>query len=117
MPLHFFRQKRNRGRSHFVRFMGKRGQRRRGQFAQIAVIETDYADIFRYMAACIGKLFNQPVSDFVIMADDGRTGFQISLDKVRKKSGILFFLEKDELLESTSTFLDGEITLFVSAYT
>ena len=71
--------------------MGKRGQRRRGQFAQIAVIETDYADIFRYMAACIGKLFNQPVSDFVIMADDGRTGFQISLDKVRKKSGILFF--------------------------
>ena len=81
-----------------MRLMGKRGQAGCRQFAQIAVIKAHDTDIFRHMETGIGKFFDQPVSDFVIVTDNGGTGTQISLDKVRQESGVLFFLETDELL-------------------
>ena len=81
-----------------MRLMGKRSQAGDRQFTQVTVVKTRDADIFRNMKSRIGEFFDQPVGDFVIMADNGGTGTQISFYKIRKKSGILFFFEVDELL-------------------
>lgn len=51
--------------------MSQCGNAHAAQFAQVAVVETDYGKILRHMNVCIGQLFDQPICHLVVIADNG----------------------------------------------
>ena len=57
--------------THFMRCMSQCGNAHAAQFAQVAVVETDYGKILRHMNVCIGQFFDQPICHFVVIADNG----------------------------------------------
>ena len=55
---------------HLVIFVGQGSDLHGGELAEIGIVKTDDADVLRDPQIFIGKFFDQPVGDLIIVADD-----------------------------------------------
>lgn len=79
--------------SHFVRPVRQCGDADFAQFTQVTVVKTDYGNILGNPNAGIGQFLDQPVGDFVVVADDGSAAAKVLFDKGGQKPAVLMFLQ------------------------